>query len=125
MRNRCSVFVLAMTLAIAACGGKGKDDGAKGGGEAGLASCNSPKFSECKQYNQANRALGDDMLKKLCVNFEGTYATVGCATADRVGVQDRAPTCSGPPDAAGRSRGDVREHRRRLAEAVSGRATRR
>ena len=86
MRNRCSVFVLAMSLAIAACGGKGKDDGAKGGGEAGLASCNSPKFSECKQYNQANRALGDDMLKKLCVNFEGTYATVGCDTADRVGA---------------------------------------
>ena len=90
MRNRCSVFVLAMSLAIAACGGRGKDDGAKGGGEAGLASCNSPKFSECKQYNQANRALGDDMLKKLCDSFEGTFATVGCPAADRVGACKKA-----------------------------------
>jgi hypothetical protein len=86
MRKRCSVFALTIVFAAAACGGKGKDDGAKGGGEGGLASCNSPKFNECKQYNQANRALGDDMLKKLCVDFEGTFATVGCATADRVGA---------------------------------------
>ena len=85
MRKRGSVVALAMLMAAAACGGKGKA-GAQGGGEAGLASCNSPKFSECKQYNQANRALGDDMLKKLCVDFEGTFATVGCATADRVGA---------------------------------------
>lgn len=85
MRKRGSVVALAILMAAAACGGKGKE-GAQGGGEAGLASCNSPKFSECKQYNQANRALGDDMLKKLCVDFEGTFATVGCATADRVGA---------------------------------------
>lgn len=90
MRIRCSVFAAVIGLVVAACGSKGKDDPTKGGAAAGLASCNSPKFSECKQYDQANRALGDDMLKKLCDSFEGTFATVGCPAADRLGACKKA-----------------------------------
>ena len=81
----CGILIVVVGVG---CGNKDKDkDGDKAGGAAagGLASCNT-KVGECSEYNAGNRALGDDHLRKLCDNFEGTFATTGCPSAGRTGA---------------------------------------
>ena len=81
VRFGCAVAIV-LGMAAAGCGKKASDDG---GGAGKLASCNS-RYHECTEYNQGNRALGDDHLKKLCDGFEGTFATTPCPTAGRAGA---------------------------------------
>lgn len=75
---------MLVALVAAGCGGK-KDDAGGGGGGGKKASCNT-KLNECSEYSQANRALGDESLKRLCENFEGTFAEVPCPAENRMGA---------------------------------------
>jgi hypothetical protein len=76
--------IVALALVLAAACGSSKDKAAGGGGDAEV-SCHSPQFDECTEYNKANRALGDDHLKKLCTSFQGTFATTPCPTDKMLG----------------------------------------
>lgn len=80
---RRGAIVLVLAGALLGCGTKEK--GKAGGGGGGAASCNTP-LGECTEYGQANRAIGDDYLKKLCVGFEGTFATTACPKAGQTGM---------------------------------------
>ena len=97
MRN--SMLLTILVVAVAACGGKKSDDkatggtaaggtasGGKAGGTAELASCNTPSYKECAEYNADNRAMGDDNIKSICDAAQGTFAITPCPTADRLGA---------------------------------------
>lgn len=79
-----SLVALALVV-IAACGSSKDKAGGGGGGGDAEASCHSPQFNECTEYNKGNRALGDDHLKSLCVNFQGTFTTTPCPTEKMLG----------------------------------------
>lgn len=72
-------IVIVLAGALLGCGKKGG-----GGGADTLASCNTT-HSECTEYSQANRAIGDDYLKKLCTGLEGTFATTPCPKENQTG----------------------------------------
>ena len=80
----CAALALAIAAGSLGCGSKDSNGKAKGGGAGALASCNTT-VGECSEYDQGNRALGDDHLKKLCDNFQGTFATTGCPATNRIG----------------------------------------
>ena len=75
-----AAFAIALAGAVLGCGSKGK-----GGGGERLASCNTIHH-ECDQYGKANRAIGDDYLKRLCTGLEGTFATTPCPTENQTGM---------------------------------------
>lgn len=74
----------ALALVVAAACGASKDK-AGGGGDDAEASCHTPQYDECTEYNKGNRALGDEHLKKLCDIGPGTFATTPCPTEKMLG----------------------------------------
>lgn len=79
-----SRIVLVSLVLLAACGSS-KDKAAGGGGNDAEASCHTPQYNECTEYNKGNRALGDEHLKKLCDIGPGTFATTPCPTEKMLG----------------------------------------
>ncbi len=76
---------LIMTLSLgffAGCGKKddAKKDDAKAPAAGKVASCSMIKSGTCREYRDANLALGTDSLKKLCETMEGTFGDVACPT---------------------------------------------
>ncbi|MEZ4403618.1 MAG: hypothetical protein R3B06_26575 [Kofleriaceae bacterium] len=89
---RCSNLSAAVVvLALAACKGQGDapaTSGASGAKATGgrVASCATPKLGACRQYDEANLALGTDMVKQLCDAAGGDFTLTACAADGRTGV---------------------------------------
>lgn len=83
MRNLALVLLV---IGAAACGKKSDSGSAASGGK--VASCNSTAMHSCREYRDANLALGSDSLAKLCtaVDKDAKFTGDACPTAGAIGT---------------------------------------
>jgi hypothetical protein len=67
--------IVLLLIALAACG---KDDSKKysGPGAGKVASCKMPSVQSCREYRDANLALGTESLERLCTGAGGSSDAV-------------------------------------------------
>lgn len=76
-------YALLAVLLVAACS-KGK----KAEWDGKVASCNMPTLQSCREYRDANLAMGTESLAKLCgiAGASAKFTETPCPTADVIGV---------------------------------------
>ena len=81
MRN----LAILLLVLVAACGKKSDSGGASGGK---VASCYSEAVHSCREYRDANLALGSDSLAKLCtvLDKDAKFTGDACPTTKLIGT---------------------------------------
>ena len=70
--------LVLLVVVAAACGKKSESTGGSSGGK--VASCNSTAMHSCREYRDANLALGTESLAKLCtaVDKDAKFTETAC-----------------------------------------------
>ena len=75
-------LAIALVLVTAACGGKKSESASS----EKVASCNSDAMHSCREYRDANLAIGSDSLARLCtaVDKDAKFTGSACPTAGMI-----------------------------------------